>query len=301
MHLISILIFLLSFIYKTEAQDVSGVIGTVIPINPAQPELQALPIIPVEPEVLGVPVIPINPAQPELQALPIIPVEPEVQGVPVPINSAQPELQPELQEISVIPIQPELQQITTLPLQPELQQILPIQPEPELSKVILPIEPELSTIPTLPILPIEPEPAANLNPEPDNDHSTPESIASADIIRRNGDAIINYLNNKFINIISIETEIRVMLLADFITVYSDLNFGPNITNQSIDDYCNEFRYQLEILSNRTFDSCTVPDGTVYKPGNVVTMTTQSIPSTASGAIGLFCSLLIIASSVFILL
>jgi hypothetical protein len=94
-----------------------------------------------------------------------------------------------------------------------------------------------------------------------------------------------------------------MLLADFLTVYSDLKFGPNITNNAIVDYCKEFEQQLEILSNRTFDSCTVPDGTVYKPGNVVTMKIQSTPSSASGAIGLlFCSLLIIGlSSVFMLL
>jgi len=104
------------------------------------------------------------------------------------------------------------------------------------------------------------------------------------------------------NVISIATDPRVLLLADFITVYSVLKFGPNITNITMDEYCAEFIQEIKAVSNRTFDSCSVPDDTDYKPGNVVTMIVQSIPTDASGAVELVFSLWIIAlSSVFMLL
>jgi len=280
--------------YKTETQDVSDVQNIIetLPVIPAEPDLQELPIIPVQPELQELPIIPV---QPELQGLPIVPVQPELQGLPiVPV-------QPVLQGLPTIPVQPELQELPIIPIQPELQglPIVPVQPVLQ-GLPIIPTQPELPILPTqpLPILPVEPE----ANQEPQNDeHSTPESIASVEIIRKNSDVIINYLNNKFNNSILIDTEMRVLLLADFITVYSDLKFGPNITDQTIEDYCAEFTQQIEILSNRTFESCNVPEGTVYKPGNVVTLQIQSTPSSASGAIGLVCSLLIIALSSVIML
>jgi len=271
MHLISIAILLLSFIYKTETQGVSDDVQEVLetlPLIPAEPDLQELPIIPVEPEIPTLPILPVE-SEPVLQELPIIPVQPE---------------------LPVLPVQPEL---PIIPVQPELP-IIPTQPLP-----ILPTQP----LPTLPILPVEPELPIIPEPEPNDDleHSSPESISSAEIIRKNGEAIKNYLNSKFQDMILIATEIRVLILADFITVYSDLEFGPDISNLTIVDYCEEFKHQIEVISNRTFGTCDLPEGTIYKPGNVVTMEIQSAPpSNVSGAIGLACSILILAlSSVFL--
>jgi hypothetical protein len=311
MHISIFILILVSFIFKSETQGVTDIQEVVDPV------LQDLPLLS-EPVPISLEPVPTIVAEPvsvaPVEPVPVISIEPVLQPVIEPV-SIEPVLQPVIEPVSIEPVlQPVVEPVSIEPvlqpvvepvsIEPVLQPVIePVSIEPVLQPVIEPvsIQPVLPELPVVPIIPKEPEP----NPEPQNDeleHSTPESIASAEIIRKNGEAIKAYLNNKFINIISIDTEIRVMLLANFITVYSDLEFGPDITNDTMVDYCEEFKHQIEVISNRTFDSCDLPEGTLFRPGNVVTMQIQSAPSSSeSGAIGLACSLLIIAlSSVFII-
>jgi hypothetical protein len=92
-----------------------------------------------------------------------------------------------------------------------------------------------------------------------------------------------------------------------ITLYIDITFESDTSNETLTKLCKYLQGQLQPVSDMQFQQCVLPTGTRYSAGNTVTMQLLSTPLTdnvdggltgnvAGGATGLVSSILLIGFS-----
>jgi len=93
---------------------------------------------------------------------------------------------------------------------------------------------------------------------------------------------------------------RAKVDSNVITLYIDITFESDTSNDTLAKLCQYLQGQLQPVSDMKFkQQCVLPTGIRYTAGNTVTMQLQSEPITdnvASGATGLVTSIMLIGFS-----
>jgi len=118
------------------------------------------------------------------------------------------------------------------------------------------------------------------------------------------DQLADECNKLFNNTVSVNASMRAKVENNTITLYIDITFQSDATNDTLAELCDCLKGQLQPVTDMNFQQCILPTGTRYYPGNTVTMQLQSGPvntapigpTTTSGATGLFSSILVIGFS-----
>jgi hypothetical protein len=113
------------------------------------------------------------------------------------------------------------------------------------------------------------------------------------------DQLAEECNNLFNDTISVNASMRAQIDNNRITLYIDITFQSDISNDTISQLCQYLQGKLQPVTDMNFQQCILPTGTKYYPGNTVTMQLQSDPmnnAPTGGATGLISSILVIGFS-----